>query len=176
MADPATFEDDVRPLMEKFRIHAMSLTKNHVDADDLMQDTLLRAYERYHLYRPGTNLRAWIMRIMTNLYINWYHKKRREPDLTSLNLLADQPYPHDYENVDNVLQAVDVSRVVKEALKRLPILYRDSILLVDVQGMKLNDAAKLLGVRPNTLKSRLYRGRNKLQRELWGLAQRKGIV
>lgn len=174
MAEQSTFEGDIKPLLRRFHDHAVGLTKSKLKADDLLQDTLLRAYERYHLYQDGTNLKAWIMRIMTNLYINGWHKERRKP--TQVGLSTVREIVDDGDDVDARTRDNEVTLAVKQALLNLPELYRDVIMLVDIHEYTLANASIMLNMPVGTIKSKLHRGRPILQRTLLGLAQRKGIV
>jgi len=175
VADQSTFEADITPHRPRLLQHAQGLTKDTDIAEDLLQEALLRAYERYHLYADGTNVRAWIMRIMTNLYINGYNKAKREPSSVSVDVLPDHLFPEDDEADDRFTES-EVSRTVKQALNRLAAPYREAILLVDVNEVSIADASAHLGVPENTIKSRLRRGRRHLQQDLWAYAKRQGIT
>lgn len=177
------FESEALPLIDVIYGGALRLTRNVSDAQDLVQETYLRAYRSWRSFESGTNLKAWLYRIMTNLYISAYRKKRNEPVVIS----ADAGEDFDLYEVlasrdggegsaesmvlDNLLDDD-----VKAAFARLPDEFRMAVLLADVEGFSYKQIAEMLGIPIGTVMSRLHRGRKALQKSLWNLAVERGIV
>ncbi|MEM8922406.1 MAG: sigma-70 family RNA polymerase sigma factor [Actinomycetota bacterium] len=175
MADRATFAEDTRPFRRPLFSRAVRLTTNHSDAEDLVQETYLRAYRSYGTFRPGTNLRAWMFRILTNAHINRYRARERRPEETALDELedgfaavgADVASPHGRSAEDELLDDLSMSEVL-EAVEALPNAYGETVLLADVEGFSYREIADRLGVPIGTVMSRLHRGRRALRDKLEG--------
>ncbi len=160
------------------------MTRNPPDAEDLVQDTLVRAYRFYDRYQPGTNFRAWLYKILTNTYINSYRKKQVRPQESSLENTEDfflynqlaQASEDGGVNVENAvldrLGAADIQR----AIDQLPPQFRTAVQLADVEGLSYAEVAEATGVAKGTVMSRLFRGRRLLQRALWQQAQMAGYA
>jgi RNA polymerase sigma-70 factor (ECF subfamily) len=161
---------------------ALRLTRNRADAEDLLQETYLRAYRGFGGFRPGTNLRAWLYRILTNTYINSYRKRQREP-LVVPDDSVDEWYLYDRlaregagaSAETEVLDALP-DEEVQAALESLPEQFRMSVLLADVEGFSYKEIADILGVPLGTVMSRLHRGRRALERRLWDVVRERGMV
>ncbi len=184
MADHATFVDDAMDHMQDLYTAALRMTHKPVDAEDLVQETYLKAYRAYGGFTEGTNLRAWLYRILTNSYINQYRAKQRRPDETTL---GDNDDFFLYRRVGEVGGLVGRSAEdelfgwftddeVKAALDSLPENFRLAVLLADVQGFAYKEIAEITDVPVGTVMSRLHRGRKALHKSLYNHAVDRGIV
>lgn len=155
---------------------ALSMTKNAGDADDLVQDTFVRAYQFFDQFQGGTNARAWLFRILTNLYINTYRRRQREPDRVSYdanedfflyNRLADAQDSGAGSSPEiEVVQKMQVE-AIREAIDRLPEEYRATVILADLNEFSYQEISDMLQVPIGTVRSRLSRGRRLVQKALW---------
>ncbi len=162
---------------------ALRLTGNRADAEDLVQETYLRAYRSYQPYSEGTNLRAWLFRILTNTHINRYRSKQRRPEETDLDdveefylyrRLRDRS---DYgRSAEEELLALFSEAEVVSAVESLPENYRVAVLLADVEGFAYKEIAEILDIPIGTVMSRLHRGRKRLQQELYDFAVSRGLT
>lgn len=185
VADQATFERDAMEFLPGLFQAALRMTHNQASAEDLVQETYLRAYRGYGGFREGTNLRAWLYRILTNAYINDYRKAQRRPDETDLDDLEDfllfrrlgglEAAAAGVSAEDVVLSGI-TDDVVKAALEELSDSYRMAVLLADVEGFSYKEIAEILEVPIGTVMSRLHRGRKALQAALYDLAVVRGLV
>lgn len=178
------FERDVLPLLPNLYGAALRMTRNPQDAEDLVQETYLRAYRGFEGFREGTNLRAWMYRILTNTFINSYRKKQREPVTVSVSD-EDTPDWYLYDRIgSSVAEPSAESEVleqipdedVQRALEDLPEVFRMAVLLADVEGFSYKEMAEILGIPIGTVMSRLHRGRKALQRALWETVRERGLV
>jgi len=176
------FEREAMPLLQGLYAAALRLTRNEADAEDLIQETYLRAYRGFRGFEEGTNLRAWLYRILTNTFINTYRKRRREPvtvheDFTDEWFLYDRLAERSAEQAAEatVLEAMP-DEDVRAALEALPEGFRMAVLLADVEGFPYKEIAKILDVPIGTVMSRLHRGRKALQRALWEKVRERGLV
>ncbi len=153
---------------------AVRLTCNQADAEDLLQETFVRAYRGFPSFTDGTNLRAWLYRILTNTFINSYRSKQRRPEQTDLDDVEDL---YLYKRLGG-LEAASLGRSaeVKEALEDLPEQFRVAVLLADVEGFSYKEIAEILDIPIGTVMSRLHRGRKALQRSLHEFAVSRGLV
>ncbi|HUJ04931.1 MAG TPA: sigma-70 family RNA polymerase sigma factor [Streptosporangiaceae bacterium] len=170
--DPrAAFTDQVRPHLPHLYPAALRLTRNPADADDLVQDTLTKAFTSFHQYTPGTNLRAWLHRILATTFINTYRKHQRQPRTTPADPYADwqraadplhRPAPSaEAEALDKI-----ATSGVMAALRELPPDFRTTIYLADIEGYPYREIATMMGTPLGTVMSRLHRGRGKLRHTL----------
>ncbi len=179
MADPATFADDAMPYMSALYAAAMRMTRNPADAEDLVQETYLRAYRGYAGFREGTNLKAWLYKILTNTFINQYRAKKRRPTEAAIDDRDDWLI---YQRVGG-LEAVDANvtpemevldrlpdQEVKAALESLPEQFRIAVILCDIEEFSYKEIAEILDVPIGTVMSRIHRGRKLLQKRLWDYA------
>lgn len=185
MADRATFEDDTMPLASQLYGAAMRLTRNPSDAEDLVQETFLKAYRAYDSFEAGTNLKAWLYRILTNTFINNYRRDTRRPQETDLGDLEDvylfrrmnrETATGPTSSAEEQLLEGLVESDIKEAIEALPDSFRMVVLLADLEGFSYKEIAEILDIPIGTVMSRLHRGRKALQRALWDFARQRGLV
>jgi len=185
MADRATFEDDVMEFVPQLYSAAMRMTRNPSDAEDVLQEALLKAYRGYHTFTAGTNLKAWLYRILTNTYINRYRKESRRPSEVELGELEDLYLYKRLGDSDTggasrsaEEEALDrfVDGDIKAAVEALPENFRLPVLLADVEGFSYKEIAEIMDVPIGTVMSRLHRGRKALERTLWRVAEERGIA
>jgi len=185
MADQATFADQAMDFMAPLYSAALRMTRNPADAEDLVQETYLKAYRGFGGFTEGTNLKAWLYRILTNTYINSYRAKKRRPDETELDEAEDL---YLYRRLGG-LEAVTAGRSaedelmdfftdqeVKDAIEALPEQFRMAVLLADVEGFSYKEIAEILEIPIGTVMSRLHRGRKALQKRLFAFASQRGLV
>ena len=183
MAEAATFENDVMPLVPQLYSAARRMTRDPDDAEDLLQETLLRAYRGYRTFKAGTNLRAWLYRILTNTFINRYRRQARQPAEVELGELEDfYLYRRLGQESGAARSAEDealdrfVDEDVKAAVEALPEVFRIPVLLADVEGFSYKEIARIMGVPIGTVMSRLHRGRKALEKALWDINQQRGTL
>lgn len=154
---------------------ALSMTRSSAAADDLVQDTFVRAFQYFDQFQGGTNARAWLFRILTNLYINAYRKKNREPERVSYDELEDFflynriTYSQSSGGISPerlVEQRLEASAVL-EAIENLPDEYRETVVLADLNELSYQEIAQMLEIPIGTVRSRLSRGRRLIQKALW---------
>jgi RNA polymerase sigma-70 factor (ECF subfamily) len=185
MADQATFVEQAMPYMDSLYSGAMRMTRNAADAEDLVQETYLRAYRGFGGFQEGTNLKAWLFRILTNTYINSYRAKQRRPEQTELEEVEDL---YLYKRLGGV-ETARLSRSaedelmdtfseaeVKAALEDLPENFRMAVILADVEGFSYKEIAEILDIPIGTVMSRLHRGRKALQARLFDYAVSHGLA
>ncbi|MGH2579729.1 MAG: sigma-70 family RNA polymerase sigma factor [Actinomycetota bacterium] len=183
--DPALrerFEREVLPLLPNLYSAALRMTRNPADAEDLVQETYLRAYRGFSGFEEGTNLRAWMYRILTNTFINSYRKKQREPVTVQEDDL-DEWYLFDKLGESGVEPSAEAEVIrsmpdedVQKALEALPEGFRLAVLLADVEGFSYREIAEILGIPIGTVMSRLHRGRRALEKALWERVRERGLV
>lgn len=185
MADQRTFADDAMQFAPQLLGTALRLTRNRADAEDLVQDTMLKAFRAYGSFEEGTNLRAWLFRILTNTFINSYNAKKIRPREEDL---GDTPdlflYRHVVQMNDKLRGRSAEDTVfdlftddeVRTALEELPEAYLLPILLADVQEFSYQEIADILDIPIGTVMSRLHRGRKALQKSLVAFATRRGLI
>lgn len=162
---------------------ALRMTNNPADAEDLLQETYLRAYRSYGSFKAGTNLRAWLFRILTNAHINRYRAAKRRPEETDLDEVEElflyrrlRTTEHFGESAEDRLMAYFSEAEVVGAVEDLPEAYRMAVLLADVEGFSYKEIAEILDIPVGTVMSRLHRGRKQLQKALYEFAVNRGIV
>jgi RNA polymerase sigma-70 factor (ECF subfamily) len=177
------FERDVMPLLPSLYGAAMRMTRNPADAEDLLQDTYLRAFRGFAGFKEGTNLKAWLYRILTNSYINTYRKKQREPQIVEGPDDLDEWYLFDRlgaRHVEGSAEQEVLDRLpdtaVKAALESLPENFRIPVLLADVEGFSYKEIAEIMETPIGTVMSRLHRGRKALEKALWDTAVERGLI
>jgi RNA polymerase sigma-70 factor (ECF subfamily) len=177
------FERDVLPLLPSLYGAALRMTRNPADAEDLVQDTYLRAFRGFSGFSEGTNLKAWLYRILTNSFINTYRKKQRQPQTVEGPDDLDEWYLFDKlggRNVELSAETEVLDRIpddaVKSALESLPENFRLPVLLADVEGFSYKEIADIMDTPIGTVMSRLHRGRKALQKALWDTAKERGLI
>jgi RNA polymerase sigma-70 factor (ECF subfamily) len=185
MADQATFAEQAMPLMSSLYSGALRMTRNPADADDLVQETYLRAYRGFGGFQEGTNLKAWMYRILTNTYINAYRAKQRRPDETELDEVEDLylyrrlgglEAARSGRSAEDELMDTFSEAEVKTAIEELPENFRMAVLLADVEGFSYKEIAEILDIPIGTVMSRLHRGRKALQKALYDYAVTHGLA
>ena len=185
MADQAKFAEMAMEHMSSLYSGALRMTRNPADAEDLVQETYLKAYRGFGGFQEGTNLKAWLYRILTNTYINTYRAKQRRPDETDLDEAEDF---YLYRRLGG-LEAVAAGRSaedelmdwftdaeVKDAVESLPEAFRLAVLLADVEGFSYKEIAEILDIPIGTVMSRLHRGRKGLEQRLLGFAEAQNLL
>ena len=185
MADQAQFAEQALEYMPALYSAALRMTHNAADAEDLVQETYLRAYRGFGSFTEGTNLRAWLYRILTNTYINSYRSRQRRPDERQLDDVEDL---YLYRRIGAVEEAMAARSAedelmdlftddqVKAALDSLPDQFRMAVYLADVEGFSYREIADILDIPIGTVMSRLHRGRKAMQKELYKYAIEHGLV
>lgn len=185
MADQRTFTSEAMQYAPQLYSAALRMTRNSADAEDLVQETFLKAYRSFHTFDEGTNLRAWLYRILTNTFINKYRAKQRRPQESDL---ADVEDLYLYRRIgalesalasrsaEDTLFDVFTDDEVKTALEDLPENFRLPVLLADVEGFSYKEIAEMLDIPIGTVMSRLHRGRKAMQRALFDFARARGLV
>jgi RNA polymerase sigma-70 factor, ECF subfamily len=170
--DHARFEEDVVPYMRKLYPAALRMTRNPSDAEDLLQETFARAYAAFHQFSPGTNLNAWLYRILSNTFINSCRKVAREPQQTLTgepadNWVADSARSRMHSSSARSAEEVVMERMadseVFRALRDLPEGFSTAVYLADVEGYPYHEIAEMMGTPIGTVMSRLHRGRQRLR-------------
>ncbi len=184
------FEKEATKYMDELFASAMRMTKRQEAAEDLLSEVYAKAWKAFDQFEPGTNLRAWLYKILTNTYINHYRQKQREPYLVELDrpedpdtgaggdlydrILGASPSP--FDNPDAALANRILDQDLKKAIEGLPDEFRLAVLLSDVQNFSYQEIADILSIPIGTVRSRLWRGRRLLQKILWKQAVEAGLV
>jgi RNA polymerase sigma-70 factor (ECF subfamily) len=185
MADQAAFSDLAMEYMPALYTAALRMTRNAADAEDLVQETYLKAYRAFASFELGTNLKAWLYRILTNTYINTYRAKKRRPEIADVEDVEDlYLYRHlsADQNAGLGRSAEDVAldrftdTDVKAAIEALPESFRMAVLLADVEGFSYKEIAEITDVPIGTVMSRIHRGRKALQKALVDRGRTRGLV
>ncbi|MGH7703838.1 MAG: sigma-70 family RNA polymerase sigma factor [Gemmatimonadales bacterium] len=175
---PDAFEKEALPHLESLYRMALHLTGEPAPAQDLVQDTMLKAFRAWHQFRPGTNARSWLLTILRNTFINDYRRRRREPVLADLDSLEPSDVYRSVADADpegTFFSSIVDDRVL-HAVNGLPLEFREVVALSDVEGLPYADIAEILKIPVGTVKSRLSRARRLLQRELYDHAVEMGYI
>jgi RNA polymerase sigma-70 factor (ECF subfamily) len=177
------FERDALPFLDQLYAAAMRMTRNPADAEDLVQETYVKAFAAFHQFEEGTNLKAWLYRILTNTFINTYRKRQRQPQQSATETIEDWQLAAAESHSSTGLRSAEMEALdhlpdsdVKEALQRLPEDFRLAVYLADVEGFSYKEIAEIMGTPIGTVMSRLHRGRRGLQRLLSDYARDRGMV
>ncbi|OBF26710.1 hypothetical protein A5724_31195 [Mycobacterium sp. ACS1612] len=168
------FQRDVLPLLDRLDRQALRLTRNHADAEDLVQDTLANAYAAFASFQEGTNLIAWLGRIMTNAYISSYRRSQRRPQYPVDDITDAQQYAESRHSSSGSPSSEELAlkmlpdSEIRAAMQELPEHIRTVVYYADVEGLRRSDIAKIMNTPHGTVMSRLYRGRRRLQKVLGG--------
>ncbi len=179
----ARFEGEALQFLDQLYAAALRMTRNPADAEDVVQETYAKAYGSFHQYTPGTNLKAWLYRILTNTYINSYRKKQREPKISDGENIEDWQLARAESHTSSGLKSAEMVALdnlpdsdVKDALQSLAPDFRLAVFLADVEGFSYKEIAEIMGTPIGTVMSRLNRGRTQLRVRLADYARDRGLV
>jgi RNA polymerase sigma-70 factor, ECF subfamily len=179
----ARFTAEALPFLDQLYAAALRMTRNPADAEDVVQETYAKAYASFHQFTPGTNLKAWLYRILTNTYINSYRKKQRQPQLSDGENVEDWQLARAESHTSAGLKSAETVALehlpdsdVKEALQQLAPDFRLAVFLADVEGFSYKEIAEIMGTPIGTVMSRLNRGRTQMRNLLADYARERGLL
>lgn len=177
------FERDTMPLLDQLYGAALRMTRNPADAEDLVQETYIKAFQGFRSYKPGTNLKAWLYRILTNAYINNYRKAQRRPAEYATDDITDSQIAETASHTSIGLRSAEVEALeklpdeeIRDALMSLKEDYRMVVYYADVEGLPYKEIAEIMGTPIGTVMSRLHRGRKQLRDALHNVAVERGFL
>ncbi|BBZ36498.1 sigma-70 family RNA polymerase sigma factor [Mycolicibacterium confluentis] len=179
----ARFEREVIPLLDRLFNAAMRLTQQRADAEDLVQETMIRAYAGFRSYQPGTNLAGWLLRIQANAHISGYRKRMRRPTETMMSTIHEWQLTDHAARLPRSLRSAELVVLeslpdddIRAALDKLPEIFRMAVYYADVEGLSHKEICAITGTPPGTVMSRIHRGRSRLRVLLADLAADRGYV
>ncbi|MFV0406112.1 MAG: sigma-70 family RNA polymerase sigma factor [Propioniciclava sp.] len=179
----ARFERDALPFLDQLYGAALRMTRNPADAEDVVQEAFAKAFGSFQQFKPGTNLKAWLYRILTNTYINSYRKRQRQPQQSSDESVEDWQLARAEQHTSSGLRSAEMDAldrmpdsVVKDAMAELSPDFRLAVYLADVEGFAYKEIAEIMGTPIGTVMSRLNRGRSQLRELLADHAASYGIA
>ena len=177
------FERDAMPLLDQLYGAALRMTRNPADAEDLVQEAYIKAFQGFRSYKPGTNLKAWLYRILTNAYINSYRKAQRRPAEYATDDITDSQIAETASHTSIGLRSAEVEALeklpdeeIRDALMSLKEDYRMVVYYADVEGLPYKEIAEIMGTPIGTVMSRLHRGRKQLRDALHNVAVERGFL
>ncbi|MCL4449211.1 MAG: sigma-70 family RNA polymerase sigma factor [Actinobacteria bacterium] len=186
MADPAQFTDLAMGYMSSLYSSALRMTRNAADAEDLLQDTYLKAYRAFSDFEVGTNLRAWLYKILINTFINSYRYNKRHPEFATdieeienlyfYKKIAGVKTEHENKSAEDEVLERFTDQDIKTAVESLPEQFRIVFLLADIEGFSYREISEIMEIPPGTVMSRLWRGRKLLQKALHKYGVQQGYI
>lgn len=178
----ARFERDALQYLDQLYGAAVRMTRNPADAEDVVQEAYAKAFASFHQFKPGTNLKAWLYRILTNTYINTYRKKQRQPQISSGETIEDWQLHRAERHTSDGLRSAEMEALdripdsaVTDAMNALAPDFREAVYLADVEGFSYKEIAEIMGTPMGTVMSRLNRGRTQLRALLADYAEEHGL-
>ncbi len=174
------FEETALPHVDAVYSYLLTMTQNPVDAEDVTQETFLKAYKNFHKFTPGTNIKAWLFKIAKNTFINKYRKDKKQPLFVNITNFEENDKEKEIElpseeTPEDRIISEEIDKEIEKAFSRIPQIYRAVVTLADIEGFSYKEIADILDIPIGTVMSRLYRGRKMLENALVEFSKKKGI-